>query len=267
MKKTITIGLGLLTAILLLASGCDPGGNSSPLLSDKVAVYDGTGGWHESAVAAKAALVADSMSVVFVTENDIQASMSDYGLLVMTGNDPSQLLAALGSTGRFQIEDFVQRGGGFIGLGIGSYVASDSIVWQSQTVLEPSIGLYSGLASGPLITLAPPNGYAMVSVTLRNDLFNPALVPSLWIAYRQGPAMTVNYPAAASIGTIDLITNLPAGVAFERGAGRVVLFAVDPEFEENSSVDGTNWGSDLNDPDSDWFWLQYVAEWCLDQRQ
>lgn len=267
MKKVAFRGLVIIVLTSLLFVGCGGNGGTTPLLSDKVAIYDGTGGWHDSAVAAKAALEADSQEVVLISENDIQGSLNDYGLLVMTGNDPSLLLQALGSAGRFQIEDFVQRGGGFIGLGIGSYTAADSIVWQSQTVLEPSIGLYNGLASGPLTTLAPPNGYAMVAVNLRNDIFNPGLVPNLWIAYREGPALLVDFPSAISIGTFDLISNMPAAVAFERGAGRVVLFAVDPEFEENSPRDGTSWGSDLTDPDSDWFWLQYAAEWCLAQIQ
>jgi glutamine amidotransferase-like uncharacterized protein len=259
--------LPLIIAILLLSADCGNNNPSSPILSDRVAVYDGTGGWHESAIAAKAALIADSQSVDFVTEDDVQASLRDYGLLVMTGEDPRQILAALGSTGRFQIENLVQRGGGFIGLGIGSYIAADSIQWQSAPVLETPVGLYSGLAAGPLTTLAPPNGYAMVSVTLRDNRFNPALIPSLQIAYREGPALLVDFPSATVIGSFDLISEVPAAVAFELGAGRVVLFAVNPEFEENSNADGTNWGSDMTDPESDWFWLQLAAEWCLHQIQ
>ena len=251
----------------LFANGCGDGGGSTPLLSDRIAIYDGTGGWHDSAIAAKAALVADSQSVDLINENNIQASLENYGLLVMTGSDPSQLLMALGSVGRFQIEDFVQRGGGFIGLGIGSYSAADSVVWMSQPVLEPAIGLYNGLATGPLTTLAPPGGRAMVAVTLRDNLFNPQLLTNIWVAYHDGPALLVDYPPASSIGTIDLLGNTAAAVAFTRGAGRIVLFAVNPEFEENSLADGTDWGSDLTDPESEWFWLQYAAEWCLGQIQ
>ncbi|MFH0883776.1 MAG: BPL-N domain-containing protein [bacterium] len=267
MKIPVRILSPFITVTVLFLWGCGNNNNSSPIPSSRVAVYDGTGSWHDSAIAAKAALVADSQLVNFVTEDDIQASLNDYGLLVMTGEDPRQILAALGSTGRFQIEDLVQRGGGFIGLGVGSYIAADSIDWQGQPILETPVGLYSGLATGPLTTLAPPSGYAMVSVTLHDNRFNPALIPSLQVAYREGPALLVDYPSASVIGSFDLISEVPAAVAFERGLGRVVLFAVNPEFEENSNADGTSWGSDLTDPESDWFWLQFATEWCLRQIQ
>ncbi len=252
---------------LLFAVGCGNNSHPNTTPSDRVAVYDGTGGWHDSAVAAKAALEADGQKVNLVDEAGIQDSLTVYGLLVMTGEDPRQILAALGSTGRFQILSLVERGGGFIGLGVGSYIAADSISWQNLPELGTPLGLYNGLAFGPMVTLAPPGGHAMVSITPSYDLFNPALLTTLHVAYSGGPALLVEYPPATVIGFFDLLNQTPAGVAFNYGAGRVVLFAVNPEFEENSSADGTEWGSDMTDPESDWFWLQYAAEWCLYQIQ
>jgi len=262
MKRNTLFMLAIIA--LLILAGCGTGNEDNWDLPDRIAVYDGQGGWHESAVAAKAALENDGRTVDLVDENDIQSDFSDtYGILVMTGEDPREILAALGTTGRFAIQDHVERGGGFIGLGVGCYVAADSMSWNNLPMIDQPLGLYHGVATGPIITLATAGNQVMASVSPSDILFNPELYSTLYVLYRGGPRMIVQSPSASSLGTYDLANNYTAALRFTTGAGRVVLFGVQPEFEENSSRDNTNWGSSLSDPESEWFWLQIAAQWCF----
>jgi glutamine amidotransferase-like uncharacterized protein len=255
-------------ALLVLAAalGCGDGSNDPREYSDRIAVYDGNGGWHESAVAAKAALEADNQTVDLVSDSDVQTSLEEYGLLVLTAEDPRTMLASLGATGRLQVRSFVESGGGLIALGTASYAAGDSLSYNNLISLEQPLGLFRGYTSGPILSLAGPGSHTMVLVTLTTDVVNPTDMFSVTTLYRGGPLFFVeSAPNAHVLARYDLSTNDVAALSMSSGAGRVVLFGVHPEIEEGSDRDGSDWGSTLTDPDSEWEWLQLAAQWSLRQ--
>lgn len=139
----------LLLAFGLAMAGCIDGTGPDGPLSDRVAVYNGDGAWSESAKAAKAALEKDSLTVDMVTASDVQESLDDYGLLVLTGDDPGDLLSALGSTGKLRIKSFVESGGGLIALGPACYILGDSLSYNNLTILDSPVELFQGMPPGP----------------------------------------------------------------------------------------------------------------------
>lgn len=254
----------VIAALLPLFAGCFDGGDSTGPPSHKVAVYNGDGSWSESAKATKAALEADSLTVDFVNASDVQESLDGYGLLVLTGDDPGDLLSALGSTGKLRIKSFVESGGGLIALGPACYALGDSLSYNNLTILESPVDLFSGYATGPIVELAAPGSHAMTQVSLASGGFNPIDETQLTTLYRGGPLLVVRSPAnAAVVATFDQLSGIPAAISMTVSVGRVVLFVVQPEIEEGSLRDNSTWGADLVDPDSEWEWLQNAARWCL----
>jgi hypothetical protein len=205
-------------------------------------------------------------SAEYVTEADIQTSLDDFGMIIIGGGNPLNIAAALGYTGRERIIDLVDRGGAYIGLGAGAYIASNSVVYRGVSATESPIGLYQGVAKGPIDIIAALPSYTMALVELESDPLNPMGVNALMVLYYAGPDISITNPASAwSIGKFT-IANIQAGYIFERGLGRVIVCSVNPEIEENSDIDGSDFGSELLDPDSDWQWLLTMVEWGFRER-
>ena len=53
-------------------------------------------------------------------------------------------------------------------------------------------------------------------------------------------------------------------IAFDYGHGNVFLSSPHPEYEEDSDRDDTDFGDDLDDPDSEWDLLLKVSKWLID---
>lgn len=251
----------LLAAVLLLV-GCKTGTNGPKGPTKRIAVYNGSGVNPASATATKAALEADGRSVDLLDEGQVQAGLNDYGLVVLPNGNPLDMADALGYTGREQIRSVVTDGGGFIGIGGGAYLAADSMSYRGSGSLTTPIGFFHGLASGPIASLST-TGYLLTGVALEDQRFDTSGNTTLQVMYDGGPAL--QYFEALDVSTVGRFT-LTSGSAidiFEAGMGRVALSAVDLEIEENDDRDGTSYGSDLVDPESDWFVLQRLVSWCF----
>ncbi len=261
--------VSFLLILLLLLIGCDKS-TQPDKHPDKIAVYNGFGVWNESAVATKHCLEEAERTVDYITEGDVQQSLRGYGLIIFPGGDPLQMLSMLGYTGRQNLIDFIGSGGGFIGLGGGAYLAADSISFHGSTSLDSALALFQGYASGPISQIAA-SGYTLTQINLVDQWLNPTALPSLTTLYSGefgGPHLVISMPTDhIVIATFNSAPELSAAVMFQYGYGRVVLSAVQPEFEENDDCDGSDFAAELLDPDSEWFWLQAMAEWALWERQ
>ncbi len=266
--KSTTTTAFLIAALFigsLYLNGCNTDDSGyDDILGRKIAVYNGYGAWDSSAVAIKNCLEERGWDVVLVNEDSVQHSLDSIGLVVIGAGNPLDILNGLGFTGRERIRNMVWRGGSYIGLGAGAFIAGDSIVFNQFPSIETPIGLYRGYAAGPLGTIAYLPNYAMTIVNLNVDVLNPTGIPSISVLYYGGPTMIIYSPIdAESIGRFNVDDSF-VGWKFRHGSGRVVLCSVQPEIEEDSNRDGSDWGDNLNDGESDWFWLQNMADWCLE---
>lgn len=266
MKFPIT---GLLPALFMLllqvfAIGCVEDEGLDDILGRKVAVLNGFGVWDSSAVAIQHCLEDAGFDVIMLDEVDFQKSLDSVGVMVIGAGNPLDIAAGLSFPGRERIRNLVRRGGGYVGLGAGAFLAADSMVFNQFPSIETPIGLYRGVASGPLPQIAQLPGYAMTIINLDAGPINPTGAPSISTLYYGGPSLVIYEPITAErIGRFN-VDQSPAGWRFEYGRGRVVIASFQPEIEEDSDRDGSEWGSELSDGESDWFLLQEMVEWCIE---
>lgn len=136
--------------------------------------------------------------------------------------------------------------------------------------MEEPLSFFHGSAVGPIPQIAT-SGYTLTYVELNGFLLNPLGLPGLEVLYHGGdfggPGILIMEPADALIAaTLQQSENLPALVLFQYGWGRVALCVVHPEIEENDNRDGSDFANELQDSESDWFWLQLMVEWTLRER-
>lgn len=254
---TLTKSILVFSLILTFSSGCD---KVQPVNSGEgivAGIYTGPGVWDPSVRAMFAALRSfglpvDSVSASMIVHGDL----SRFIMVVFPGGDPHRYSEDLGPIGRGEMRLFVARGGGFLGVGGGAAVAdSDSGDW-------PGLKLFAGDADWPIDVIRPHPEYTLTHV----DLFDPqhpiahAVRDRYYTLYRWGPEF--GFHAADVIFAYE-ITGSPAAVAFEYGTGRVFLAGFHPEIEENSDRDSTDFGSELDDPESEWELLQSAVQYCL----
>ncbi len=259
--------IGIFLTSLLTVPGCykDDDDDDDGVISDTIAVYNGDGVWDVSATAIQLCLENAGREVKLLDASAFQQGLRNYGVVIIGEGDPEEISDALGYTGRQNILNLVSRGGGYIGLGAGAYLAADSMVINRLTSYAYGLGLYHGLAEGPVDLIAPNPSYAMTIVNLDQYYLNPTSIGAVQVLYHGGPQFNIISPTAVSIATLA-VTQTPAAAIFEYGNGRVVVCSVQPEIEEDSGRDGSNFGSDLSEPDSEWFWLQTMVEWVKKER-
>ncbi len=202
----------------------------------KVAVYadDGTGSSRYSVIAA----ISDTtrFDVTEVLGADIRAGiLQDFDVILHPGGSGSGQAESLQESGRDSVRAFISRGGGYLGICAGSYLASSDYTW-SLHILNTRV----------VDKAHWDRGYATIDVRFNNfgrDLF--ALEQdTVAIEYRQGALMAPAYvdtlPGYIEAGVFEsevAENGAPTGVmigttafAFSVfGEGRVAVFSPHPE--------------------------------------
>ncbi len=273
--------------IFSLLSGCGDSGPVATADRTDVAVYTGPGAWDVSVTASLAALNAAGVSVGTIdTPELLSGGLDDFRVLLFPGGDPRDYSIGLGPVGRGRIRGFVASGGGFVGFGGGAAVAdSDSGIW-------PGIGLFGGEARWPVERIASYPDYTITEVKLADPThpIGRGGEENYWTLYRWGPEFifpelrteTVQSPLLNThiakrcilarlqetdgpYYTIYLYapTDTPAAIAFSYWAGEVFLCGFQPEIEENDARDGTDFGVELIDVDTEWDIIERAVRFCL----
>ncbi len=165
------------------------------------------------------------------------AELSEFDLVILPGGSGSSQSKKLGEAGRQAVRDFIRRGGGYLGICAGSYLASAQYDW-SLHLINARVWDRAHWARG--------NG----DVTLRltedgNSAFErPEL--HVGVRYAQGPllvpgdaadlppyeALAIYQSEIARKGAPeDAMTGTHAIIRSEFGDGRVVCFSPHPEVE------------------------------------
>jgi len=215
-----------------------PGDAAAKGKAVRVALYQATG-VHPAAFAAERALLerSDGFVCTVVDPAAVQAGLKDQDVIVFMGGSGTQQGRALGDAGKLAVKQFVERGGGYIGVCAGAYLALQGedefhklrIVagrnltgdaWQRgiagvevKAAGRENFKLF--FANGPIFTPAPTEG----------------LAPYVPLADYVGEI----YRLSKGTGPGEM-PGTPAIVASAYGKGRVLLFSPNPVLGGNGVV-------------------------------
>jgi biotin--protein ligase len=166
--------------------------------------------------------------------------------------------------GKEKIRQRVRDGGCFIGTCAGALFAAERVIWEGLEESGETLALFPGTVEAPIPEILGGPQYGMCQV----DLVKPHPITkgkpdSAWILYYNAPFFRPSPGAAVDIVGRYRITNDPALVAFEYGAGRVFLTGPHPEWEEDSDRDGVSYFDRFDDRGSDWELMRDATRWCL----
>ncbi len=185
-------------------------------------------------------------------------------IIYFPGGSSGPYSEKISEEGKERIRAFVRGGGGYIGTCAGGCFASDTVVWLGYRYTEGHLGLFRGVADGPIneIYPYPDHGMCEIKYGAPEHAITQGLGPTEWIYYWWGPKFVPYEGADVDVIGTYAITGAPALVAFEYGDGRVFLTGPHPEWEEDSDRDGYPPSEEHADRGSDWPLMRNATFWC-----
>jgi glutamine amidotransferase-like uncharacterized protein len=96
----------------------------------RVALFDDTGSAGKGVPNVKEQLAkAKEIQVTVMNGADIQAGLDGYDVVIFTGGSGSKQSKTIGNQGRENVHKFVEKGGGYVGICAGAYLACDGFSW------------------------------------------------------------------------------------------------------------------------------------------
>lgn len=220
-----------LCALFILCTLASTGCGGSSKLDKKVCVYAGTG-----AVLAKDVEVALEKSDLVYEEIDEasikKGELKDYSVLIVPGGYTKRCVTSLGKRGFERIRDFVESGGGYIGICAGAYMASKTVEVQGHPSGLNIIDVQNKRKAGRRIvsiTIIEPE-HPLVSGCKKE----------LRIWYQNGPKIL----AGKDVEKIAVYDKNSAAIVFgKKGKGKVILFSPHPEGNLNRKIDAEKLGT------------------------
>jgi glutamine amidotransferase-like uncharacterized protein len=227
-----------------------------PRRSARIAVYDaqGTGG---KGVPRVLEIVADAgMLAERVGPDDIREGVLDqFDLVVFSGGTGSGQANALAQRGREEVAKFVERGGGYLGICAGSYLACDGFSWGLGVVDARTVSpkWRRGRATVELQLTEKGKeilgeGGEFLDVLYANG---PILMRSPSDAVAEFETLAKFQTETAKNGTPEgIMVGSPAIVAGTCGKGRVICFSPHPEQTDGLAA-----------------WIARAAAWAVRQAE
>jgi hypothetical protein len=220
----------------------------------RVAIYSGKGVTPGDAEQVKSCFsVSKSFDVVLITAKEIgDGALDKFDVLIHPGGSGSGQAKALGDDGRRRVREFVERGGGFVGICAGAYLASAEYPWALKLLDARVIDDEHWARGVGKVTLRlPAQGQAALGTDATSAEMHYENGPLL------GPAKQKNIPDFESLATFDTEirkNDAPKGImkgttAIARGHfgnGRVVCFSTHPEKSrgrETYAVEMARWAA------------------------
>lgn len=202
----------------------------------RVALFDDSGSFGKGVPKVSEQLgAAKDMKVTMVKGSDIAAGvLKDYDAVVFTGGSGSKQAAALGDAGRQQVRDFVEKGGGYVGVCAGAYLACSGFSWSLGVLDAKTVSSKWMRGKGQVKIEVTPSGQQVTGTPSGQTEIRYVNGPIIQPADR--PDVPDYEPLA--IFRSELAENgTPAGVmidspAWARGAfgrGRVLISSPHPE--------------------------------------
>lgn len=228
----------------------------------QVFLYNGKGVWDTGYEHLKMFLSEHNVSYQTVYASDLldgKLARVNPKTLIMPGGQSWEYIAELGDKGAANIKDFVQKGGGYIGICAGAFYAT-SHRQGGQATGPYGIGLLNGTAYDGTALNTAPFIEGMMDIPILKVPLNAGLQSLNKIVLFGGPSFRYNDAEITSKNVQVLaqfqVVNDPSMVLFNYGKGKVYLSGPHLEIEE----DRTDWGSAFYDPESDWPILERVLK-------
>jgi glutamine amidotransferase-like uncharacterized protein len=230
----------------------------------KVGLYAGAGAANACATAAGEMFQWMGYTVEWINADTVNdADLHRIDVLYFPGGSAGPYQEDISAEGREKIRQLVQSGGCFIGTCAGALFAAEQVIWEGAQDSQPTLGLFPGTVQGPIPEIYTNPEYGMCQVNLEPHPITGTEPDSVWILYYNGPFFSPNPGAEVDIVGRYEITNEPAIVAFEYGAGRVILTGPHPEWEEDDDRDDVSHFDRFDDRGSDWDLMLQATLWCL----
>jgi len=262
MHCTRSLAVGLLLAGFLLTGNCSSDAPDLPV----IALYSDRGADEECLSATQNMIEWTGYRVTRVGAHAINDGVLDaYDALCVPGGNMYEYAEDISAAGKDNIQGFIERGGGYIGICGGAYFAAAEVVWRGDQLPMTPLGLFSGRAVGPIkeIFLYPEYGMCQINLLDSEHPITQSEPDSIWVLYYWGPAFNPAPDALVDVLGVYDIGGRPAMLAFDYGRGRVFLSGVHPEIEEDCGRDGVTLGDEFDDQGSDWNLLANAVRWCL----
>jgi glutamine amidotransferase-like uncharacterized protein len=230
----------LLTLLLLLLTSPGLQAEDKPV---RVAVFDGDGVGSSALPLIEAIEKAKdhSFRVTRITSAEIQGGkLAEVDVLVHPGGSGGGQGKALGENGRKAVREFVNQGGGYLGVCAGAYLATNDYEWSLKLIDAKVVDkLHWARGKGPVQLALSPAGATLFNHTK----------PELTVEYAQGPLLArpewddpdvPNYESLAIFKTEIALKGAPKGVMArtsaavraQYGKGRVFCFSPHPELTD-----------------------------------
>lgn len=217
----------------LFAAGPDPQRESEEI---RVAVYNDVGVGRSIKELLSVLDKADGLHVQKITAEDVRGgALDDYDVVIHPGGSGSKQGKQLDTEGREVVRSFVRKGGGFVGVCAGAYLASADYPW-SLHILDAKVLDRKHWARG--------TGTVRVGLSDKGRKILRVDSQSVSIHYGQGPLLAPaadpsisDYVPLATYETEIAKNGAPSGVmvgttaiaAGQFGRGRVFCFSPHPE--------------------------------------
>ncbi len=264
--KTVTNLLTIFILIIVFCF-CSEDNDQNDFKSSTFAIYDGKG-WSDGVTAFVEFLKWKKISYQKISPSYINNTklLDNFKAIYFPGGDADDYVAELTKGGIDNIRNFVNSGGGYIGICAGAEFASDVLIWNGVSIEYP-LKLFHGQAIGPYDEIARYPVYDMTMVTLNSEnIINKNEPAERSVLYFGGTSFhPYDNSSINIIATYNELNNLPAAINFNYGNGKVVLIGPHPEIDEESDRDNSSEISGLTDgaDGSDWPWLSSVIDWIL----
>jgi len=216
-----------------------------------VAIYDDTAeddpsAWDEGLQHIEDTLVAAGLTTGRITRSDLNDDplvLDGYGAVVFGGGFayPGYTLG-ISPTGKQLLRDFVDAGGGYVGICAGAYFACAALVYEGEYIDDESgydLDLFDGVCFGPVADIASYPYWDVAEVAFTGHESYDAYSTSPFSAdvwYGGGPYFQYLPPGAEIVATYDNtgIEHHGTGAVLvqEYGDGHAVLWGPHPELPD-----------------------------------
>jgi putative intracellular protease/amidase len=223
----------------LLAVGAAPASEAAPAKALRVALYDAEGSFGRGVPRVSELLGRETgIKVVTVKPADIEAGALDgMDVVIFTGGSGSKQAGALGEAGRVKVREFIERGGGYVGICAGSYLACSGFSWGVKVLDAKTASPKWRRGAGTVKLEFTARGREIFGGP--EGLFDvryvngPILVPAGEAALPDfEPLAFFRTELAENDTPKGLMVNTPAIVAGTCGQGRVICSSPHPEQTE-----------------------------------
>jgi hypothetical protein len=163
-------------------------------------------------------------------------ALAQFDLVIFPGGSGSAEAAALGESGCEQVRQFVEQGGGYIGICAGAYLATSGFSWGLKILDAKTVSPKWRRGRGTVEIELTEEGRRVLGADGRHDILyvnGPILMPADVDALPDYVPLALFRTEVAENGTpVGAMTDSPAIVAGPCGSGRVLCFSPHPEQTE-----------------------------------